>query len=127
MQIMQFIQSHLGASIGAAVAGSSLLTGFALKFAQARLPQIIKQEEEALLDALFVRLSRPEDKAALKAVLVAVRARFPDAGDAVFAVAADACIKEVPSLAPYRDQIVKLFVAVEQAAEEALDEESRKP
>jgi hypothetical protein len=127
MAFVQFIQSHLGATLGAAVAGSSLLTGFAFKYAQAKLPGIIKQEEEALLDALFVRLTRPEDKAALKAVLLAVRARFPDAGAACFAVAADECIKELPALSPYRDQIVKLLTAIEQAAEDGLDEESKKP
>jgi hypothetical protein len=126
MDIGQFVGSHLGASLGAAVAASSVLTGMAFKFAESKLPGLVKAEEEQLLDALFSKLDRAEDKTALKAVLTAVKVRFPEAGAAAFAQAADACIKEVPALAPYRDSLIKLFVAVEQAAADGLAEESSK-
>lgn len=126
MDIGTWAGSHLGTVIGAAVAGSSVLTGIGLKYAESKLPAIVKAEEEKLLDALFAKLDRPEDKAALKAILVAVKVRFPDAGDAAFAMAADACIRQVPALAPYRDSLIKLFTAVEQSVEEGLDEESKK-
>jgi hypothetical protein len=126
MNIAQFVGAHLGGVIGGAVAGSSLLTGIAFKFAQSKIPGLVKAQEEKLLDALFSKLKRAEDKAALKAILAAVKVRFPDAGDAQFAMAADACVKDIPALAPYRDSLVKLFTAVEQAADEGLADEAAK-
>jgi hypothetical protein len=124
---MNWIGQHLGAAIGLAIASSSLLTALALKFAEAKLPGFIKEGGEHLLDLLFAKLTRPEDKIALKAILEAVRVRCPDAGDAIFAVAADDMILAVPALKPYRDSIIKLLTAIEQAAEDAIEDEEKKP
>lgn len=124
--IAQWIGSHLGATIGAAVAASSFLTAAAFKFLESRIPAIVKSDTEELLDYAMGKLTRPEDKAALKAVLTAIRARFPDAGGAWSAVAADALIKEIPALAPYREDLIKIQVAIEQAAEQAIDDEEKK-
>jgi hypothetical protein len=118
--MLAFIHAHLGAVLATVVGSSSILTGFAVKFLTAKIPGLITSEEAWLIDHALAKLSRPEDKTALKAVLLAVKARFPDAGSAVFALAADACVKDVPALAPYRDALVGLFKAVEQAAAQGM-------
>lgn len=113
---MHFILSHVGYIVGA----SALATGFIIGKLHSALPDLIKKEEGVYLGDAMKALARPEDKAALKAVLVALQARFPDAGSAIFAQAADACIKRVPALAPYRSELIQLFQAVEQAAKDGL-------
>ena len=113
---MQYIHAHIGYVIGAVIGSSSLLTGLVLKFLAAKAPALIQAEESKLISAGMAKLKRPEDQAALKAMLAAIRVRFPDVGSAVFALAADACIREVPALAPYRAALIGLFQAVEQAA-----------
>jgi hypothetical protein len=119
------IGANIGSVIAAAVGSSSLLTGFVLHLVGAKLPMFVEHEEGVLLSSGLAKLTRPEDKAALKAILVALRARFPDAGDAVFAVAADACIKEAPALAPYRTDLISLFSGIEQAAASGIDAETK--
>jgi len=113
---MHFIAQHLEAVLGTVVASSSLLTGLAVKFLTAKVPALIQAEESKLISSSMAKLKRPEDQAALRAMLAAIRVRFPDVGSAVFALAADACIREVPALAPYRAALIGLFQAVEQAA-----------
>ncbi len=116
-----FALTHLGIAAGAAVGASSFLTAAALHLAGAKLPMFVQQEETLLLGEGLAKLTRPEDKAAAKAILVAIRSRFPDAGASVFAQAADATIKEVPALTPYRQDLITLFSSVEQAAASGID------
>ena len=117
------IGAHAGAIIAAAVASSSLLTGFVLHLLGAKLPAFVQYEEKLWLDQGLAKLTRPEDKAAAKAVLAAIRARFPEAEASVYTQAADAVIKECPALTPYRADLVTLFQGIESAAAQGLDAE----
>lgn len=99
-------------------AGGTSIGAMALAWLKIKAPAAIKTEEGKLIASAMGKLSRPEDKAALKAVLAAIQARMPDAGSSLFPQTADAMIAKVPSLAPYRQALIDLMVAVEQAAKE---------
>ncbi len=121
--VIQWGSSHFLAAISAAVASSGLITHIAIRFISSKAPAFIESEIVLLLNAALGKINSPADKAAAKAVLNAIRARFPDAGSSLYAQAADAVIREVPAFAPYRADLIVLFSGIEQAAADGLDAE----
>jgi hypothetical protein len=116
-----FLASHIYSTLSAAIGSSTLGTAFVLHYLEDELPSFISKEEHVLIQRLLSDLTRPKDVAACKAILEAIADRFPDAGDALFALYADDIIARVPSLKPYRENLIALLIGVDVAAKKAME------
>lgn len=109
--MMVFINAH----IGSLLAGSSLATGFVLSEIKNKLPEILGKDLASGIAGIEKKLTRPEDLAAFKAILTALAARIPDAGDAFPSLASEEIVKAVPALFPFQGQIRELIAGLDAA------------